>query len=361
MIRSGDHFELGEAERLRARLVHYYQHISQKAEWSARIGVLFFFLFMLTFVTHRFSKLSTPAAMQLFGVAVAGAVLAVGLGVAAFVSIWREGHLGVGNATLGVFFGMLMLIAPILSLPSLLKLPRIYEVSTDLVHAPLFEEKGDLSKERHHRDKSFRHETALMQAKAYPDIKPLIINRSREDAYSAVLETVQKLKWKISVQNAPTPVESGKIEATDRTLIFGFIDDVVIRVTGNARQAQIDMRSSSRYGQHDLGRNAARIEKLFAEVKHHIDQIDKIERMERAVALREERVKKALAEKEAAAKEKARQERAAQRAAARERAKNAAAQNDALSHSRQETQDGRGQSRRPREQDGWGDFGRFWQ
>lgn len=339
-------------------MVHYYQHISQKAEWSARIGVLFFFLFLLTFATHRFSKLSTPAAMQLFGVAVAGAVLAVGLGIAAFVSIWREGHLGVGNATTGVLFGMLMLIAPIISLPSLLKLPRIYEVSTDLVHAPLFD---NLAKERHHRDKSFRQETALLQAKAYPDIKPLIINRSREDAYSAVLETVQKLKWKVSVQTAPSPTESGKIEATDRTLIFGFIDDVVIRITGNSRQAQVDVRSSSRYGQHDLGRNAARVEHLFAEVKHHIDRIEKIERMERAVALREERVKKALAEKEAAAKEKARQERAAQRAAARERAKSAAAQNEALSHSRQEVQDGRGQNRRPREQDGWGGFGRFWE
>jgi uncharacterized protein (DUF1499 family) len=345
-------------------LVRYYQHISQKAEWSARIGVLFFVLFLLTFGAHRFGKLSTPAAMQLFGAAVAGAVLAVGLGVAAFVSIWRDGHLGITNASIGVLFGMVMLIGPILSLPSLLKLPRIYEVSTDMVHAPLFEEKGDLAKERHHRDKSFRHETALLQVKAYPDIKPLIVNRSREDAYSAVLETVQKLKWKISLQNAPTQNESGKIEATDHTMIFGFIDDVVIRVAGNSREAQVDVRSSSRYGQHDLGRNAARVEKLFTEVKHHLDQIDKNERMERAVALHEQRVKKALAEKEAAAKEKARQEKAAQRAAARARANSeqaAAGQNNAQSHSRQETQDGRAQNRRQRERDDWGGFGRFWE
>jgi hypothetical protein len=49
------------------------------------------------------------------------------------------------------------------------------------------------------------------------------------------------------------------IEAVARSLVMGFADDVVVRIVEEEQGALVDMRSSSRWGVHDLGANATRI------------------------------------------------------------------------------------------------------
>ena len=73
----------------------------------------------------------------------------------------------------------------------------------------------------------------------------------------------------------------------DRTLFFGFTDDISIRVTGSAKAAKVDVRSSSRFGQHDLGRNAERIRRYLSEVKFRLAELDRQDRMERVMATHE--------------------------------------------------------------------------
>ena len=58
----------------------------------------------------------------------------------------------------------------------------------------------------------------------------------------------------------------GLIEIADRTLILGLYDDVAIRVAGTEQHARLDVRSASRYGGHDLGRNADRVRVILKEV-----------------------------------------------------------------------------------------------
>ncbi len=383
--------------------MRYYQHKSRKARWSARIALLFLVLFTLTLLFHRFGipnltlgfpyysipqlgievplptpgldakaptlPLSTPAAMKLFGVAVAGAVLAVALAIGAFVSIWREGHTGIGKAVTGLFVGMLMLAMPLWSLPSLLTLPRIHEVSTDTDSPPSF---NLLTMTRHTtatNPASYQREGAPLQATAYPDIKPLRVDRPLEDAFGAVRDAVKTLSWRVVSERAPTASQAGVIEAVDRTLIFGFTDDVVIRVTGGSRQTRVDVRSSSRHGDHDLGRNADRVRALFSEVETRLDELDKAERLERAVALREKRVKEALREKRAReATEKARkrkERRAAQRARERQRAENGMSGSHGPdtepSRSLSSSQDGTGRSRKRPSSDVPQSLRKFWE
>ena len=73
----------------------------------------------------------------------------------------------------------------------------------------------------------------------------------------------------------PGETGAGRIEATDRTLVMGFTDDVVVQVKGDDAHAIIDVRSVSRYGMHDLGANAARIRKLFEEVTAALEKGEK--------------------------------------------------------------------------------------
>jgi hypothetical protein len=56
---------------------------------------------------------------------------------------------------------------------------------------------------------------------------------------------------------------------------MGFTDDVVVQVKGDDTRAQIDVRSVSRYGMHDLGANAARIRALFEEITATLEKGEK--------------------------------------------------------------------------------------
>ncbi len=350
--------------------MRYYLHESRKAVWSQRIALLFLVLFAITFGLHRVGELPTPVAMKLFGFAVIGGVIAVGLGLIALAAIWREGYTGAGKAFAGVVFGCVMLAGPIWSLPSLLALPRIHEVSTDVQSPPAFDKIAALRSGAGTNLAAYQREEAPLQAKAYPDIKPLPVNRPSADAYTAVREAVKKLDWRIVSENPPVPGKSGTIEATDRSMIFGFTDDVVIRVSGGGNSAKVDVRSSARHGDHDMGRNAERVRVLFSEVKTRLSALDKTESMEKAVVLRDARMKKALEKKERERQEAEREERRRQlRAAAlsRERQISSSANSgqdagqQSPAQSRPATQDAQAQNRRPRRARTPLTFRKFWE
>jgi uncharacterized protein (DUF1499 family) len=74
-------------------------------------------------------------------------------------------------------------------------------------------------------------------------------------AFEHCLATAQALGWQVVAQDR----QQGRIEAIDRTLIFGFVDDIAIRITPQGDGSRIDLRSASRAGVSDLGVNAKRI------------------------------------------------------------------------------------------------------
>ena len=60
---------------------------------------------------------------------------------------------------------------------------------------------------------------------------------------------------------------SGRIEATHTTRWFGFVDDVAVRLTPWGSGTRIDVRSVSRSGIGDAGRNADRIRSFLKELQ----------------------------------------------------------------------------------------------
>lgn len=336
--------------------MRYYLYESRKAIWSQRIALLFLLLFAVTFALHRLGELPTSFAMKLWGVAIAGAVFAVMLALLALGGIWREGYTGAGKAAGGLLLGIAMLALPIWSLPKLLALPRISDVSTDIQSPPVFQAIVAMRQGPDVNPHGFKPENALIQAKAYPDIKPLPINRPAGETFSAVREAVQQLNWDIVAEQPPAGQGTGKIEATDRSKLFGFVDDVVIRVADLGGQTRIDVRSSSRHGVHDLGRNADRVRELFSEVKTRLSEIDKNQAVQQAILLREARVQKALDAKKREEAEQQRLERLNRAAVSEVRVDQQPStlnlEPDEAStiqlRSRSAAQDGRGSSRRQR-------------
>ena len=52
---------------------------------------------------------------------------------------------------------------------------------------------------------------------------------------------------------------------------MGFREDVSIRVTPDGEDSRVDIRSSSRYFESDLGSNAARVTKLIDDINNAVD------------------------------------------------------------------------------------------
>ena len=72
--------------------------------------------------------------------------------------------------------------------------------------------------------------------------------------------------WEIVAAQTP----AGRIEAVDPTFWYGFKDDIVVLVTGQDGSLQLDVRSKSRVGRSDLGKNAARIREYLGEAERRL-------------------------------------------------------------------------------------------
>ena len=242
------------------------------ATWSRRVALFSVQLVLLGIVLHRFMTLPTVVALNLFATALAGAVIAIAVGIVAFIVIWRLGRSGAWSASAGVLLGLLLLAWPAAYAPVYFTTPALTDVTTDTAVPPRF---VTLAKQRPRSANSANYageRVAKLQAEAYPDLKPLIIPRPAPETFEMVAEVVRRLRWDVAAQQPPQGRgKPGYIEALDRTLILGFYDDVVIRIDGDARESRIDVRSASRYGQHDLGRNAQRVRRLFTEIRTQLE------------------------------------------------------------------------------------------
>lgn len=91
--------------------------------------------------------------------------------------------------------------------------------------------------------------------KPYRPIRPLMINAPSAEVFEAAHELAKNRGWEIVTADAAT----GTIEATHTSPWWGFKDDIAIRISTEADDTRVDMRSISRVGQSDLGANARRI------------------------------------------------------------------------------------------------------
>jgi uncharacterized protein (DUF1499 family) len=150
------------------------------------------------------------------------------------------------------------------------------------------------------------------QEEAYPDIAPVALERAAPSVFSLVQEAIERLGWTIVLSEPPGETGIGVIEATDRTLIMGYTDDVIVQVKGDDAHAVIDVRSVSRYGFHDLGANAARIRTLFAEISETLEKGEKTA-LEQAAPKKEEPEAKKPAPKKRVTKKRVRKQPPANR------------------------------------------------
>jgi len=139
--------------------------------------------------------------------------------------------------------------------------PSIHDITTDWDNPPQF--RAVLPLRQADEANPVAYEGAKVsdqQRRAYPDIAPLTLDLAPAEAFARSLKTAEQLGWTI----VATDLESGRIEASQKSRWFGFTDDVVIRVAPAESGSRVDIRSVSRMGRGDFGVNAARVRAYLA-------------------------------------------------------------------------------------------------
>jgi uncharacterized protein (DUF1499 family) len=253
----------------------YVQKTVHEGLWSRRIALFFVQLLVLTVLLHRFGSLTTPAALNLLAVSIGGLALAIIVAVFALIRIWFGGQLGASQAFAGIAIALVGLAVPAFYLSHAIMLPRLTDIETTPQHPLEFKKLAGMRPADANRIEDPDAAVAAEQQAAYPEVRPMELERSAPEAFDIVHEAVKRLGWNIVLAEPADEDSPGQIEATDRTLLVGFTDDVAIRVTGDDSRAKIDVRSVSRYGWNDLGANAERIGTLFAEVQSALEKGEK--------------------------------------------------------------------------------------
>lgn len=171
------------------------------------------------------------------------------------MAMWRrQGRLAT-VAAVGLIIGFMVAGIPWRMKNMAQRVPPIHDITTDTDDPPGF---IAILPFRLNAPNSVEYEgpsIAVQQNRAYPAIKPLVLQVSVETAFQRALTVARALGWEIVAEDLP----GGRIEATDTTLWFGFKDDIVVRLRATSGGTRVDVRSVSRVGKSDVGTNANRI------------------------------------------------------------------------------------------------------
>ncbi|MGD1932895.1 MAG: DUF1499 domain-containing protein [Candidatus Phaeomarinobacter sp.] len=238
---------------------------SRLASLAVRLVIAGLAIAILAILISRFGL--ADQRMGFFGAA--GGLLVVTVGaLLGLIGVIRGlfGSAGLGQSALAAIAGVAILAMPVGNALGGGSLPVIHDITTDLDNPPKFVSvvalRGDGSNSL---ARSRPADLADLQRDAYPNLQTLIVADDIATVFAAALEEANAQGWDIADADEPENGEPGRIEATDTTLLFGFKDDVVIRIADDGpERTLVDMRSVSRVGESDLGKNAERIETYIA-------------------------------------------------------------------------------------------------
>lgn len=203
--------------------------------------------------------------MDAFGLLSYGVYAAMGAGVLAVLWIVFA-LIGRSSAGLGSFLAALVIAGVAAYFPLSMRaqgaaVPPIHDITTDTANPPVFVAVLPLRIDS--KNGSDYKTDPAEQLKAYPDIQTMVTDVPVADMFARAEKTVRDMGWEI----VAAVLEEGRIEATDTTQWWGFKDDIVIRITTDGTATRLDVRSMSRVGKSDLGKNAERIRAFLAKVK----------------------------------------------------------------------------------------------
>lgn len=169
-------------------------------------------------------------------------------------------------ALIGIVVGAVTVYIPWSYKKTVDSLPYIHDITTDVQNPPAFAVVKTLRKEGEHPVEYDGPEVAAQQQKAYPDLVPLTVTADKDKVFQAAEAALRAMKLEVVDANAA----QGRIEATHTSLLFGFKDDMVVRIASEGAGTKVDVRSKSRVGRSDVGQNAKRIRSFLQKLQANL-------------------------------------------------------------------------------------------
>lgn len=303
---------------------------SRAAGWARLAGGLALPVLVLGVAGTRLGIVPPIALQPVLVVGFLLGLLGLGLAVFSLIDIWKSGAAGAGAALAGIVYASPVIVIIGLVAAAAILYPRLTDITTDVNDPPLFTQAGaprakpdarsaalqvgaypDLVARRYPLPAGAVYAAArgLMEERRWTityDVPPPVMPETALEAPTTALvvpeddELVKALAAKSVMTQSrggpatetrppelkeqpgtPVPIlpatpfgeaateepsNVAVLEAAAPTPIFGFLDDVVVRITQTPDGTEVDMRSASRVGEHDLGQNARRIRGFFAEL-----------------------------------------------------------------------------------------------
>jgi hypothetical protein len=295
---------------------------SRAADWARFSGGLALPVLALGVLGTRIGVVPQGALEPVLIVGFVLGLAALGLALYSLADIWKSGAQGARTAIAGIVYAAPVLVILGLVAAAAIAYPRLTDVSTDVDDPPLFSAPGAphgvldsdrASVQRAAYPEIVSHDYALPLGEVYAaarkiidtrrwtvtsDIHPMEMPTGEADTQptKAVAED-DELLLALSLKNVMTqsrtgmatetapgaiatpelmgppmpeelraPNDQATIEALAPTPLFGFLDDVIVRIRIVPDGTQVDVRSASRVGEHDLGQNARRIKSFLVEL-----------------------------------------------------------------------------------------------
>ncbi len=228
------------------------------------VGVL---LLVLSPVGYRLGWFGVPIALLRL---IPAGLLVCALGLVVSLAAIVRTPAGVGWSEViapwaAVVVSIAVSILPIVGIVHARHVPRIHDITTDTEMPPSF---VALAPERVAAPNGLEYggaDVAAQQKEGYPDLVTVFSKTSPDAMFARARKAAQDLGWQI----ADASESQWRIEAVEATLLYGFKDDIVVRIRSDANGCRLDVRSASRVGHSDLGGNAARIRKFLARPKEN--------------------------------------------------------------------------------------------
>ena len=192
----------------------------------------------------------------------AGGAVALGAVVVAVLAYRSRAWLRLAIAAMALIAGLSGFAIGFGEYRRVVNAPAIHDITTDLENPPTFSavvaHRADAPNKL---DRS--PQLAALQREGYADLAPITVKTPPDQTFDRALAVAQSQRWEIVTADK----SSGRIEATDTTRWFGFVDDVAVRLTAWGSGTRVDVRSVSRSGVSDAGRNADRIRRFLRELQ----------------------------------------------------------------------------------------------
>jgi hypothetical protein len=228
---------------------------SKWAIWARRFGSLAVPLTVVPVLLHREQLISSTDFAIVESVAAGVATLALILALSAFARLWITGDRGWSKASWGLFFAVICLLPfGYLGLQAT-RYPLVNEVATD------FSDPLPLSSSV----RVVPTGAALRQliATTFPNARTRTYPIDATQMFATIEDLVDQRGWDVRTRRAPpTGLDSGQLNAIS-VGIFGWRDEVAIRVAGTPAGSTVDMRSVPLSGFHDFGENGHRVEEFL--------------------------------------------------------------------------------------------------